>query len=529
MNYFLQVDDLKSISSSDGVARLFRTLGYDATVSSLSIADLELSFHSSSEIKEAYFIADFQHQSNALQILFFKFSIRDLPSYLMLRNRMSLITKSLCRRSSDFLLLATIDYKQLFLTSPRKILNDKFDLEIKSEYFSINLRDPSPQDLKLLEKISFKEDLLEPLHARQHRAIQNSRIFREAETEKLPKKDSIGSYLSEIGRFPLIDAEEEIVLSRKVLRYLALREIQSQLKKELGRNPTNREWAAKTTIPLLSFKIGLRAQKHLINANLRLVVSIAKRYLNRGVDFQDLIQEGNLGLVRATEKFNPELGHKFSTYATWWIRQSITRVIQNHSRLVRLPVHLYDTYSTIKKNTRSLSQELRRLPSRTEIAVHSDLKIAKLNDVIKVFQPVTSLDIKLGNEENSTLGELIKSEHQSPDEVIQRKLLLENTAKLLSLLKDREIYVLKERFGIGRNDPRSLESIGQTLGLSRERVRQIEAKALQKLRNQRHIRGFEEYGQVEPKSLGSVIANSIEPAHVVNTDRLKPTPQLVTA
>jgi RNA polymerase sigma factor (sigma-70 family) len=496
MNYSLTIDDLNNISSAEGVAKLFRQLGYDSAVNPLSVADLELSARSSNEIQAAYFLSHYKYRVNSLQVLLFKFDPREFSSYLMVRNRMEMIAKILCKRPSHYLLIATTDYKQLLLTSPRTFLNDQLNLEVKIAYCSINLSDPSTQDCRWLEKLGVKETAGDSLHVVHQQVLKNARTFRAAETETPPERDSIGAYLNEIGRIPLLDPREEIELARKIKRYHDLDRIRKQLTKELGRPPTNREWNAATDIPLLAFQVGQRAKKRLINANLRLVVSIAKRYLNRGVEFQDLIQEGNLGLIRATEKFKLELGNRFSTYATWWIRQAITRVISNHSRLIRLPVHVYEKYSDIKKTTKLLSQELKRSPRRSEIAEYADMEVSKLDNLLKSFQPIASLDIRIGDEENSTLGELIQSDHTTPADVVERRLRLENVAQLLSTLKEREAYILRERFGLGRNEPRSLESIGQELGLTRERVRQIEAKVLKKLRNE-NIRGglFAEYSK----------------------------------
>jgi len=496
MNYSLTIDDLKFISSAEDVAKLFRKLGYDSAANPLSVADLELSARSSNEIQAAYFLADYKYRVNSLQVLFFKFNPRDLSSYLMVRNRMEIIAKILCKRPSHYLLTATTDYKQLLLVSPQTFLNDKFNLEFKIDYCSINLTNPSTQDYRWLEKLGVKETAGDRLHIVQQQVLKNAHTFRAAEKESPPKRDSIGMYLDEIGRIPLLNPSEEIELAREIKSYHNLDRIRKQLTKELGRSPTNREWNAATDIPLLAFRVGQRAKKRLINANLRLVVSIAKRYLNRGIEFQDLIQEGNLGLIRAAEKFKLELGNRFSTYATWWIRQAITRAISNHSRLIRLPVHLYEKYSDIKKTTKLLAQELKRSPRRGEIADYVDMEVSKLDNLLKSFQPIASLDIRIGNEENSTLGELIKSDQHTPTDVVERRLRLENVARLLSTLKERDAYILKERFGLGRNESRSLESIGQQLGLTRERVRQLEAKALKKLRNE-NVRGglFAGYSQ----------------------------------
>lgn len=479
----LTIHELKEISSAEGVTQLFRRLGYDASLQPLAKEDLELSESSTSKIQKTYFITEYSSQGESLQALLFELNSHDFSSYVVVRNRMDMIAGQLCKRPNNFLLIATTDYRQLLFLSPKASLNEQFNLVVKSEYLAVSLSDPSIQDCKWLEKLSVDNLSSDTLHSSHQVVLKNASIIQKASAKGKSQLDSIGAYLHEIGRIPLLDPIEEIELTRKVKRYQQLARIRSQLAIELGRQPTNREWAAATEIPLLAFQIGRRAKERLINANLRLVVSIAKYYSNRGVEFQDLIQEGNLGLIRATEKFEPELGNRFSTYATWWIKQAISRCIYNQSRTIRLPVHLYEKYAEIKQSYRKLVKNIKRIPTLAETASYVDAEITEISLLVSRFRQIASLDITIDSDNTSTLGDLIECSRMSPSEKIEQRLIAEYVNSMLqSTLKEREIYILKQRFGFDTDEPRSLESIGQELNLTRERVRQIEAKALQKLR-----------------------------------------------
>ncbi|MEB3159812.1 MAG: RNA polymerase sigma factor RpoD, partial [Synechococcus sp.] len=218
-------------------------------------------------------------------------------------------------------------------------------------------------------------------------------------------EDSIRVYLQEIGRIRLLRPDEEIELARKIADLLLLEELAAQFESDNGRQPDTKEWAALVEMPLIKFRrrlmLGRRAKEKMVQSNLRLVVSIAKKYMNRGLSFQDLIQEGSLGLIRAAEKFDHEKGYKFSTYATWWIRQAITRAIADQSRTIRLPVHLYETISRIKKTTKTLSQEFGRKPTEEEIAESMEMTIEKLRFIAKSAQLPISLETPIGKEEDS--------------------------------------------------------------------------------------------------------------------------------
>jgi RNA polymerase primary sigma factor len=310
-------------------------------------------------------------------------------------------------------------------------------------------------------------------------------------------EDSIRLYLQEIGRIRLLRADEEIELARKIADLLELERMREKLLNDLDREPHDREWAAVAAMPLNQFRhrlfLGRRAKDKMVQSNLRLVVSIAKKYMNRGLSFQDLIQEGSLGLIRAAEKFDHEKGYKFSTYATWWIRQAITRAIADQSRTIRLPVHLYETISRIKKTTKLLSQEMGRKPTEEEIATRMEMTIEKLRFIAKSAQLPISLETPIGKEEDSRLGDFIEADGEMPEDQVSKSLLREDLEGVLDTLSPRERDVLRLRYGLDDGRMKTLEEIGQIFNVTRERIRQIEAKALRKLRHPNRNSILKEY------------------------------------
>ncbi len=289
--------------------------------------------------------------------------------------------------------------------------------------------------------------------------------------------DPVRMYLKEIGKVPLLSPEEEIELAQKMSDgNLAQEQIE-----EAGEASFTPENLARMNRII---KEGEKAKQKLAEANLRLVVSIAKRYVGRGLLFLDLIQEGNLGLIKAVEKFDYTKGYKFSTYATWWIRQAITRAIADQARTIRIPVHMVETINKVIRVSRQLLQELGHDPSPEEIADEMSMPVDKVREILKIAQEPVSLETPIGEEEDSHLGDFIPDEGASePSEAASFTLLKEQLVDVLSTLTPREEKVLKLRFGIEDGRTRTLEEVGKVFNVTRERIRQIEAKALRKLRH----------------------------------------------
>ncbi len=286
-------------------------------------------------------------------------------------------------------------------------------------------------------------------------------------TDGIAIDDPVKVYLKEIGRVPLLSAEEEKRLA------IAIKE-GSEVEKKKDKTPEDME----------ILKRGEAARKRLSEANLRLVVSIAKRYLGRGMQFLDLIQEGNLGLIKAVEKFDYTKGFKFSTYATWWIRQAITRAIADQARTIRIPVHMVETINKVKKATSQLLHVNGHEPTPEEIADVLDMPVEKVREILRVAQEPVSLETPIGEEEDSHLGDFIPDDDApAPADAASHTLLKETLSEVLDSLTEREAKVLTLRFGLEDGRPRTLEEVGQEFKVTRERIRQIEAKALRKLRH----------------------------------------------
>ena len=291
--------------------------------------------------------------------------------------------------------------------------------------------------------------------------------------------DPVRMYLKEIGKVPLLTGEQEIKLATAMSAGNTAKEKLAQV--ETGGLTLTEEELAQAKADL---KAGEKAKKQLAEANLRLVVSIAKRYVGRGMLFLDLIQEGNLGLIKAVEKFDHTKGYKFSTYATWWIRQAITRAIADQARTIRIPVHMVETINKVIRVSRQLLQELGHDPSPEEIAEEMNMPVDKVREILKIAQEPVSLETPIGEEEDSHLGDFIPDEGASePSEAASYTLLKEQLVSVLSTLTPREEKVLKLRFGLEDGRTRTLEEVGKEFNVTRERIRQIEAKALRKLRH----------------------------------------------
>lgn len=309
-------------------------------------------------------------------------------------------------------------------------------------------------------------------------------------------EDPVRMYLKEIGKVPLLSAEEEIELAKNMEAGAVAKEKIAILK---GReeNATEEELAEiKEEIKNLQKDLdaGDEAKKRLAEANLRLVVSIAKRYVGRGMLFLDLIQEGNLGLIKAVEKFDYRKGYKFSTYATWWIRQAITRAIADQARTIRIPVHMVETINKLIRVSRQLLQELGREPSPEEIAAEMNMPVERVREILKISQEPVSLETPIGEEEDSHLGDFIQDDNVPvPADAAAFTLLKEQLEEVLGTLTEREQKVLTLRFGLEDGRARTLEEVGKEFNVTRERIRQIEAKALRKLRHPSRSRKLKDY------------------------------------
>ena len=322
-------------------------------------------------------------------------------------------------------------------------MNLKKDDVLNAKYSALDFDEPKTSDLENEEALT-DEDL----------AITAENVDAFAD-------DSVRMYLREIGEIPLLTPEEETDLAQRIV------------------------------------KGDKKAKDKMVESNMRLVVSIAKRYGGRGLDFLDLIQEGNTGLLRAVDKFDPDKGFKFSTYATWWVRQAITRAIADQARTIRIPVHMVETINKVLRTTRKLTSELNREPTNEEIAEALDMEPEKVDYVMRIKQDIASLDASVGREgddEDSVLGDFVEDEERaSPEESAANQILKEQLSEIIATLSEREQKIIRLRFGIGGGRPHTLEEVGNEFDVTRERIRQIEAKALSKLRKNKDTKKLHEY------------------------------------
>ena len=314
--------------------------------------------------------------------------------------------------------------------------------------------------------------------------------------EGVSVEDPVRMYLKEIGKVPLLSADEEIELAQNMEDGAVATEKINALKGRLDGASEEEKAEIKEEIKTLQRDVdkGADAKKRLAEANLRLVVRIAKRYVGRGMLFLDLIQEGNLGLIKAVEKFDYKKGYKFSTYATWWIRQAITRAIADQARTIRIPVHMVETINKLIRVSRQLLQELGREPSPEEIAKEMNMPVERVREILKISQEPVSLETPIGEEEDSHLGDFIKDDNVPvPADAAAFTLLKEQLEEVLGTLTEREQKVLTLRFGLEDGRARTLEEVGKEFNVTRERIRQIEAKALRKLRHPSRSRKLKDY------------------------------------
>lgn len=317
-------------------------------------------------------------------------------------------------------------------------------------------------------------------------AILDKYISGEDDLSNLDINDAVGLYLKEISRVPLLSAEEEVDLAKRIERG---REAQHRLAREFDSlSPDERNRLQHLV------RDGEAAHNHLVKANSRLVVSIAKKYVGRGVPFLDLIQEGNIGLMRAVRKFDYRRGYKFSTYATWWIRQAVTRSIADQSRTIRVPVHMCDQINRLARTTRELVQELGREPTVEELAESMEMPREKVEQVMRVAQLPVSLELPVGEDETNCLGDFIEDEEAiSPGDAASTEILREVLDDLFTQLTAREARILRLRFGLVDGYSYTLEEVGHKFGVTRERIRQLEAQALGRLRHPSRSRRLKDY------------------------------------
>jgi len=307
--------------------------------------------------------------------------------------------------------------------------------------------------------------------------------------------DMVRTYLQEIGKVPLLTHEQEIIYGKQVQKMMSLVDKKEELEQKIQRAASLEEWAEYVELSTDEIKktldLGKRAKRRMIEANLRLVVAIAKKYQKRNMEFLDLIQEGSLGLERGVEKFDPTKGFKFSTYAYWWIRQAITRAIAQQGRTIRLPIHITEKLNKIKKTQRELSQQLGRSPTQGEIGRELELEPAQIREYFSMARQPISLDVRVGDNQDTELSELLEDDGVSPDNYITQELMRQDLRNLVGELTEQQRQVISLRYGLDDGKEMSLAKIGQTLKISRERVRQLEHQAIAHLRRRRaHVQEY---------------------------------------
>jgi len=336
-----------------------------------------------------------------------------------------------------------------------------------------------------ISDVELEEPVVEPRERKAPVTVESTVTTSDIDLSAIDIDDSISLYLKEIGRIPLLTAEQEVSLAKRM-------EAGRDTKKRLS---NNRTLSHQDRVELSAIvRDGKSAQEHLIKANSRLVVSVAKKYVGRGVPFLDLIQEGNIGLIRAVNKFDYRRGYKFSTYATWWIRQAVTRAIADQGRTIRVPVHMYEQINRLARVSRQLVQELGRDPTVEEIAGELGVSPKKVERTIKVSQRPLSLEMPVGEEDDSFLGDFIEdSDAPSPTDQASQQLLRDQIDDIFVSLTPREVRILQLRFGLVDGYSYTLEEVGKKFGVTRERIRQIEAQALGRLRHPSRSRKLRDF------------------------------------
>lgn len=351
-----------------------------------------------------------------------------------------------------------------------------------------NITDHEEPSLESLEQVVYEDTSIVENLELEERNGDDMAAARPSGYNKTENDDAVGAFFKEMARYPLLKPDEEVELARRVRFLEEVKELQAALELESGAQPSKGELASQLemTEKQLESRLyqGRVAKRKMIRSNLRLVVSIAKRYLNRGVPFLDLIQEGAMGLNRAAEKFDPDKGYKFSTYAYWWIRQAITRAIANDARTIRLPIHIVEKLNKLKKAQRELKQRLSRNPTESEMAEALEITVHQLRQLQQLRRQALSLNHRVGKEEDTELMDLLEDEdNQSPEAKMNENMMRQEIWEVLGdVLTPREKDVISLRYGLTSSEPCTLEEVGNMFNLSRERVRQIQSKAMRKLR-----------------------------------------------
>lgn len=370
-------------------------------------------------------------------------------------------------------------------------LNAINTLNLVTQSGKVNAVDLEASSLEVLEPPNSEEiysSLPEDWEADEREDDEIGAARSSPEYRKTHFDDAVGAFFKEMARYPLLKAEEEVELARRVRFLVEVEELQKRLHKELNNQAGRGELLTALGVSDRQLEhrlyLGRVAKRKMIRSNLRLVVSIAKRYLNRGLPFLDLIQEGAMGLNRATEKFDPDKGYKFSTYAYWWIRQAITRAIANDSRTIRLPIHIVEKLNKLKKYQRELKQQLQRNPTEAELAEALEVTPEHLRQLLQLRRKSLSLNHRVGKEEDTELVDLLEDEDgQSPEQQMSETMMRQEIWDVLGdVLTPREKDVISLRYGLTTSEPCTLEEVGCLFNLSRERVRQIQSKAMRKLR-----------------------------------------------
>ncbi len=351
-----------------------------------------------------------------------------------------------------------------------------------------NITDHEEPTIESLDQVVYEDTAIVENLESEERHGDDMAAARPSGYNKTENDDAVGAFFKEMARYPLLKPDEEVELARRVRFLEEVKELQAALELELGKNPSKTQLASQLemTEKQLESRLyqGRVAKRKMIRSNLRLVVSIAKRYLNRGVPFLDLIQEGAMGLNRASEKFDPDKGYKFSTYAYWWIRQAITRAIANDARTIRLPIHIVEKLNKLKKAQRELKQKFSRNPTEAEMAEALEITVHQLRQLQQLRRQALSLNHRVGKEEDTELMDLLEDEdNQSPEAKMNENMMRQEIWEVLGdVLTPREKDVISLRYGLTSSEPCTLEEVGNMFNLSRERVRQIQSKAMRKLR-----------------------------------------------